>query len=980
MKGVRLRRRKSVDLEIGKLLNVVRVKSGWVFVIVVLLVLFIVIIGWTAREISSLRKELALAKDRPTDAKTRVPHPQEITQMLANHHRNQHKPLTYTGDPHHLFPAHTKRDELREHSDTHGAPDHKVSDDFEQPSFRTSSSIRERAGNEPAAAAAGSGESSDGKKEDGDEKDRVRNDQMPLLCDKNAAADEYCRCRNEQHYAEDVRQLYKKKRAYLVHRCGTERGEENMVHARRQNAEEEQLHKMCIVVPFRESPNIRNESRSETALLRKLVSTVEHFIHFEDPRKPTKQAKHVWVIVNQTSTNSLRFNHGRLANLGAAVSFGQLGCDYVAIHDVDMLPILNSDRTTATSSNRAHASRSGLSYSYPRRSDMVHLSPAGLHPTYSRTGNYFGGVVLATERALRRSNGFADHVWGWARDDDVLRVRAKVANLKISSLIDNSGAMDEWMDEVLSGKMKESVWQHVHEEGEEQEGGRVRDVEYAEWNRKEWMKNEREVCLFRERESVPQFRDGLWEVSHNETDLIDTERTCLEFRTTQNVMAHGTRGHEVVTLPALEKASVVVIHAALTCDSNLTPHCVKSENQIQNKAQSGADVADGGKRGKGGTEARREEEKSDAHEKEVAPPCWNVTEEADLSCACVNEPNWDGGAPLEADVQRIRACSADAGDGGDERLYSGTERGNVGAEGQEAVGPHKLCVVVPFRNVWPAFEKLVPHLEPFLLRQNIEHVWIVVNQSDDTFRFNRGRLLNLGAVAAFWQFGCDYAAFHDVDLLPISDEIPYTFPEDNVDLYQLSPYYVHPHYPGFPGFFGGNILITERGMRRSNGYSDHLWGWGKEDDIFKLRVMWGGVKLGAFPMPDLPKEERVAKYWRHDHEEDSRPRDMKMLTMNREMLFDIRDGAECLFRDSVDERVQSMFDGYREVERAGSDLWDAQRTCWKELELDGGGGGGVVRVVVIDSWFTCDTALSKHCAQSYNVKPKAKKREKKKST
>jgi xylosylprotein 4-beta-galactosyltransferase len=44
------------------------------------------------------------------------------------------------------------------------------------------------------------------------------------------------------------------------------------------------------------------------------------------------------------------------------------------------------------------------------------------------------------------------------------------------------------------------------------------------------------------------------------------------------------------------------------------------------------------------------------------------------------------------------------------------------------------------------------------------------------FRFNRASLINVGFLES--RTDCDYIAMHDVDLVPVTEGLPYMFPED----------------------------------------------------------------------------------------------------------------------------------------------------------------------------------------------------------
>ena len=94
----------------------------------------------------------------------------------------------------------------------------------------------------------------------------------------------------------------------------------------------------------------------------------------------------------------------------------------------------------------------------------------------------------------------------------------------------------------------------------------------------------------------------------------------------------------------------------------------------------------------------------------------------------------------------------------------------------------KVAVIVPYRDLDPAqrrsahLEQFVPYMEEFLSKAvdgsagGVREFRVyVVEQSADSRKFNRGKLLNIGFDLAR-QEGCASFLFHDVDLLP-SDKL-----------------------------------------------------------------------------------------------------------------------------------------------------------------------------------------------------------------
>ena len=89
---------------------------------------------------------------------------------------------------------------------------------------------------------------------------------------------------------------------------------------------------------------------------------------------------------------------------------------------------------------------------------------------------------------------------------------------------------------------------------------------------------------------------------------------------------------------------------------------------------------------------------------------------------------------------------------------------------------HKLGICIPYRNREEHLERLLPKLDEHLTKQGIDYCVYVGHQVDDKL-FNRGSMKNIAAVKAL-EDGCDYVAFHDVDMLPNDDSCDYSYPEE----------------------------------------------------------------------------------------------------------------------------------------------------------------------------------------------------------
>lgn len=132
---------------------------------------------------------------------------------------------------------------------------------------------------------------------------------------------------------------------------------------------------------------------------------------------------------------------------------------------------------------------------------------------------------------------------------------------------------------------------------------------------------------------------------------------------------------------------------------------------------------------------------------------------------------------------------------------------------------HRLAVLVPFRERFEELLQFIPHLGNFLNKQNINYHIFILNQID-RYRFNRASLINVGFL--YTKNSYDYIAMHDVDLLPLNENLKYNYP-NNGPYHVSSPQY-HPKYH-YKTFVGGILLIKREHFENLNGMSNMYWGW-----------------------------------------------------------------------------------------------------------------------------------------------------------
>lgn len=185
----------------------------------------------------------------------------------------------------------------------------------------------------------------------------------------------------------------------------------------------------------------------------------------------------------------------------------------------------------------------------------------------------------------------------------------------------------------------------------------------------------------------------------------------------------------------------------------------------------------------------------------------------------------------------------------------------------------RLAIIVPFRDRFEELLEFVPHMTAFLKRQEIPfHIFVV--QQKDSNRFNRASLINVGFLQTRNNF--EYMAMHDVDLLPLNDNLKYEYPEAGP--YHISSPDTHPRYY-YKTFIGGILLIKREHYELVNGMSNNYWGWGLEDDEFYVRLKDAGLTVTR-PTNITTGRENT---FRHMHDKTYRKRDMRKCYNQREV-------------------------------------------------------------------------------------------------
>lgn len=149
--------------------------------------------------------------------------------------------------------------------------------------------------------------------------------------------------------------------------------------------------KLAILVPFRDRFD-------------ELLQFAPHMTAFLHQQK----IPHQIFVLNQV--DRYRFNRASLINVG--FQYTKSHYDYIAMHDVDLLPI-----------------NKRLKYEYPNKGPF-HVAAPNLHPKYHYE-TFVGGILLVKRDHFQKMNGMSNKYWGWGLEDDEFYTRIKRAGLNV---------------------------------------------------------------------------------------------------------------------------------------------------------------------------------------------------------------------------------------------------------------------------------------------------------------------------------------------------------------------------------------------------------------------------------------------------------------------------------------------------------------------------------------------------------------------
>lgn len=211
---------------------------------------------------------------------------------------------------------------------------------------------------------------------------------------------------------------------------------------------------------------------------------------------------------------------------------------------------------------------------------------------------------------------------------------------------------------------------------------------------------------------------------------------------------------------------------------------------------------------------------------------------------------------------------------------------------KDCISPHKVAIVIPFRNRQEHLKYWLYYLHPILQRQQLDYGIYVINQAGE-FMFNRAKLLNIGFQEALKDYDYNCFVFSDVDLIPMDDRNTYRcFQQPRhisvaMDKFGFNLPYVQ--------YFGGVSALSKQQFLTINGFPNNYWGWGGEDDDIFNRLVFKGMSLSR-PNAIIGRCRMI----RHTRDKKNEP--------NPQRFDRIAHTKETMFSDGLNSLTYSVLD------------------------------------------------------------------------
>ncbi|CAH8559600.1 unnamed protein product [Heterobilharzia americana] len=200
-----------------------------------------------------------------------------------------------------------------------------------------------------------------------------------------------------------------------------------------------------------------------------------------------------------------------------------------------------------------------------------------------------------------------------------------------------------------------------------------------------------------------------------------------------------------------------------------------------------------------------------------------------------------------------------------------------------------VAIIFVCRDRWKQLNTTLSTLIPLLQKQRLCYRIFVIEQEGDAY-LNKAMLMNIGFIEAKKHFLFNCIIFHDADLVPMNDRIPYGCDEQtkqaviHLSVSVSSWNYILP----YKTLIGGVLKISNEHFINVNGYSNSYWGWGAEDDDFEKR-------LNALNIKYIHINSTIGRYYALPHKKQIRSKlELRYSLLNKAVQRMNQDGLNSL--------------------------------------------------------------------------------------
>ena len=176
--------------------------------------------------------------------------------------------------------------------------------------------------------------------------------------------------------------------------------------------------------------------------------------------------------------------------------------------------------------------------------------------------------------------------------------------------------------------------------------------------------------------------------------------------------------------------------------------------------------------------------------------------------------------------------------------------------------PSKVAIIVGFKKELHSkfvLTRFLDYMKKFMDKTQLEYEIFVIHQTTKSGEYNLGKLYNSGYEIAE-NAGCGKFIFHDINLLPADNMIPYY----KLDIKE--PLQLGYNWEGFSYevFYLGTMLFDKTNFTQINGYPNNIIGWSGWDHEVVQRLKTNSVTLGVPDKGDLiPNGDKPSLQYKH---------------------------------------------------------------------------------------------------------------------